>query len=114
MKKLEQIKQTRAQIESPNVKIDDHFSDSAAALSSELNQANMVKRSYFMKGFDVAIALDLPSKFTDWLAKEGIKADRMNAEGEVLYFKYEGASHDLKGTSKQLFEYWIENVYKPE
>lgn len=50
-------------------------------------------------GFDAAIALDLPVKFAEW------------------YHEYELGLTELSldfTTLKELYNHWIENIYKPE
>lgn len=54
-----------------------------------------------IKGFDAAIALDLPVKFADWW-------DDLTDWSDILaHF-----GHSSPNT-KQLYEYWLEKIYKP-
>lgn len=64
-------------------------------------------------GFDAAIALDLPIKFTDWMAVNGIKVDGKKDE-QITWMKYVGSTHTNQGTTKELYKYWIDNIYKFE
>lgn len=66
-------------------------------------------------GFDKAIALDLPVKFTDWLSSEGWQ--RISFELPfVKWFNnkiHKGdrfKASEIK-TSVELFNYWLDNIY---
>jgi hypothetical protein len=66
--------------------------------------------SAFEKGFDAAIALDLPVKFMEWSADLiSTRKDR-----HILHLLPEVSKQDRWYTEKELYQYWIENIYKPE
>ena len=58
----------------------------------------------FIKGFDAAIALDLPVKFDEWKAEE---CSLKNFVTGTPWF-YDGKHW----SSKELYQYWIENILK--
>jgi hypothetical protein len=69
----------------------------------------------FIKGFDAAIALNLPVKFAEWQINEGITY--YNPDGKIefpnSYFRKDNHSMDIE-TPQELYQYWIENIYKSE
>ena len=63
---------------------------------------------YWKTGFDAAIALDLPVKFAEWCLYgkyEAFKNIRRHASMQGL---------SLEEETKELYRYWIENVYNLE
>jgi hypothetical protein len=75
-----------------------------APFDHEGNYANnMIKR-----GFDAAIALDLPVKFDKWVREGG------DFGLGILYYSpdlYKFRNAFL--STKELYQYWLDNVYKP-
>jgi hypothetical protein len=62
----------------------------------------------FKAGFDAVIALDLPVKFAEWLRKDwNYVKGKYRHKGD--FYK----NYNLQ-TEKELYQYWIENIYKPE
>lgn len=71
----------------------------------------------FIQGFDAAIALNLPVKFADWVAKaeqEGL----IDSHAEEVWWislefgeKYNLAKHI---STNELAKCWLDNIYKPE
>ena len=72
--------------------------------------ACIVSINDFKKGFDAAIALDLPVMFTKW--KDWVTNTASHeANSEMLKIvKMIGG----KPGAEELYKYWIENVYIPE
>lgn len=68
----------------------------------------------YEEGFNQALSLDLPVKFAEYLAVNGIKPDGKDKDGNMYWMKYVNAGHTNQGTTVQLYQYWIENIYKPE
>lgn len=66
------------------------------------------RRDNYVSGFDAAIALDLPVKFAEWKDENWHKHE---VKLEVL-----DKTHvfDRNVSMKQLYQYWIDNIYKPE
>lgn len=66
----------------------------------------------FDKGFDRAIALDLPVKFTTWTRHNSVMSSDegiyLTDEKAILHFGY------FVVNEKELYQYWIDNIYKPE
>lgn len=63
------------------------------------------KGASFEEGFDAAIALDLPIKFAEWF------------ETKEPSWKDWRREHYLLGGSElrqRAYQYWIENIFKPE
>ena len=61
---------------------------------------NMIK-----KGFDAAIALDLPVKFAEWFETKEPSWKDWRREHYLL------SDSELR---QRAYQYWIENIYKPE
>lgn len=57
----------------------------------------------FIEGFNHALELDLPVKFHEWCV-------RSNYEYKDVVRKF----FEDKELAKKLYQYWIDNVYKPE
>ena len=65
----------------------------------------------FIVGFDSCMDLELPIKFAEW--KQNNFYDGKQINGVWCYTKSMYLNPEWK-TLKQLFDYWIENVYKKE
>jgi len=65
---------------------------------------------YWKTGFDAAIALDLPVKFMEYSAN----LISTRKDGHILHLLPEISKQDRWYTEKELYQYWIENVYKSE
>ena len=64
------------------------------------------KESSFEDGFNAAIALDLPVKFSEWKDKNWKKFDvKLEVLKKIHVF-------DRNVTTKELYQYWLENVFK--
>lgn len=62
----------------------------------------------FDRGFDAAIALDLPVKFHEWVrisVKKGDVKDNNNGSYLINNHYY---------ISEELYQYWIDNIFEPE
>lgn len=89
------------------------FLEDVAPFDHETNYGN----NRFRAGFDAAIALNLPVKFADWVAKaeqEGL----IDSHAEEVWWislefgeKYNLAKHI---STNELAKCWLENIYKPE
>ncbi len=64
----------------------------------------------FRQGFDLCLGLELHIKFLDWAATNGCW--RNGPEGAKWYSLVIKLGGDK--TTKELFEYWLENIYKIE
>lgn len=62
----------------------------------------------FKKGFDAAIELDLPVKFYKWRKRLTDNKMRNMLGSKCVRYSEENELEQL------LYQYWIENVYKPE
>ncbi len=64
----------------------------------------------YKEGFIAAIALDLPVKFAEWkdLSLESFELRRL------ADFTYQIDGEDATLTNKELYQYWIENIYTHE
>lgn len=60
-------------------------------------------------GFDAAIVLNLPIKFAEWIAELEIAKDD---EPFMWWWNRQDGSNPRIST-KELYEYWINNIYKP-
>lgn len=70
----------------------------------------------FKRGFDAAIALDLPVKFAEWHQELECCTEHPENMPELWDENptLEGfTSHSLK-PMEELYQYWINNIYKPE
>lgn len=63
------------------------------------------------EGFDTAIALDLPVKFSNW-------KDKYTEKMGGYYYKSRlfdsGLERNKEYTNETLYQYWIDNIYKSE
>lgn len=93
---------------------EDYISDYDPLQGTYQYSKEAVKWGY-KNGFDAAIALDLPIKFAEWQINEGITY--YNPDGKIgfpnSYFRKDNHSMDIE-TPKELYQYWLENIYKPE
>jgi len=70
----------------------------------------------YKEGFIAAIALDLPVKFNEWV-KDWPFGFKRNDEYHIImqtifpHYTTEGYGEP---TSKQLYQYWLNNIYNPE
>lgn len=67
----------------------------------------------FIAGHRAALALELHIKFAEWMAVNGIKVDGKKGD-EITWMKYVEASHTNQGTTREIYTYWFNNVYKSE
>jgi hypothetical protein len=67
------------------------------------------ERNFYKSGFDAAIALDLPVKFAEWIKKEAWYGNINLNASESIWVRNKGFM-----SPKELYKYWIENIYKPE
>lgn len=81
-------------------------------MSEEVSDVLMQKAKYhgYEEGFDAAIALDLPVKFAEW----SNTLLRTKKDNYSLFMLPEVSKQDRGYTTKELYEYWRDNVYKPE
>lgn len=76
------------------------------------------KEQGFIMGFDAAIALDLPVKFAQWAGENYFFAQNVGEEGGWITDKELIAEGDydkrvaMRRPTKQLYKYWIDNIYK--
>lgn len=71
-------------------------------------------RGGYELGFNACLALDLPVKFLAWLKEREFLGDFTFWEGKIWF---RGGKIKLPSawvTEKELFEYWIDNIYKSE
>ena len=71
----------------------------------------------FQQGFDAAIALDLPVKFAEWMTErifhhDILMDDQVWRHGNI--WTRLPVSKDAWVTPIELYQYWIDNIYKPE
>lgn len=66
--------------------------------------------SNFRAGFDAAIALDLPVKFAKWI--NSVKY--VDPEDLKVRINPELVPIEVGGKTEELYQYWIDNIYKPE
>ena len=59
----------------------------------------------FEKGFNSALALDLPVKFAEWKVQE-CTLNNFTEKNWMFDGKW--------WSSKELYQYWIDNIYKPK
>ena len=76
--------------------------------SEEILAYRNTLKSYYRFGFDAAIALDLPVKFADWYQS----INKMGHDTRVKIVKE--LNLDCYPTIKDFYQYWIDNIYKPE
>lgn len=62
--------------------------------------ACLISEIDFKKGFDAAIALDLPVKFAIWMTKPYLQ------EAKNIVRKHHPNYH------KELYQYWLESIFK--
>lgn len=60
----------------------------------------------YSDGFDAAIALELPIKFHRWMVGFNYK--------KIVELRKVKGYEDIELTNENLYQYWIENIYKPE
>lgn len=75
----------------------------------------------YCRGFDAALALDLPVKFNKWYIDEYLpavvfgEATGISKEVASLFRKWKDDLKFLQNERDLLaYKYWIDNVYKPE
>lgn len=72
----------------------------------------------FVDGFDAAIALDLPVKFAKWLKNLDNGTEHYDyytgKKSESISFSPSDCFEDDIMTVEELYQYWINNIYKPE
>lgn len=74
--------------------------------------------NFYRMGFDAAIALDLPVKFAEW--REGYIAmllaefDQKYYQTRDEYIPHKERAAITHQSTKKLYKYWLDNVYKPE
>lgn len=56
--------------------------------------------SYYEKGFNVTIALELPVKFYEWAGGQTNEQGNLDSEFSNM-------------SAQELYQYWINNIYKP-
>ena len=60
----------------------------------------------YKRGFDAAIALDLPVKFAEWML-----VNTEHKVGGIRVMKIN--KHHYFNSAKELYQYWLDNIYKP-
>lgn len=74
------------------------------------NDKNM-RNTGFREGASYILALDLPVKFAEW-------KDKYTERQMGVYYKSRmfesGLEINKEYTNESLYQYWIDNVYKPE
>ena len=88
----------------------DNFKKKREAILEDLWLNENLGPSIVSRGFDAAIALDLPVKFAEWkdLSLESFELRRL------ADFTYQIDGEDATLTNKELYQYWIENIYTHE
>lgn len=66
----------------------------------------------WMRGWDTAMALNLPVKFAEWTQKDKRKRYANGKWGAVRAGC--GGGEQTFYTDQEMFDYWLENIYKPE
>jgi len=76
-------------------------------MNATINEAS---EDLYSDGFYAAIALNLPVKFMEW------SADLISTrkDGHILHLLPETAKQDRWYTETELYEYWVENIFKIE
>lgn len=64
----------------------------------------------FEEGIEKTLDLDIPIHFANWMATNGIRVD-FAKHNKIHWMKWENTSHSTKGTTKELFNYWFENIF---
>ena len=111
MNKLEEYRDKKAEKYRDNVVEMTRYNEGCTSYDAE--------RGY-QRGFDAAIALDLPVKYNAWYLDEylhavtGIGSHNISEEG-VTYLKSLKTQYFRKDDREpHVYQYWIDNIYKPE
>lgn len=83
-------------------KLEEYKKNQNAAEGNYHSNPELMVRTAYDKGFDAAIALDLPVKFAIW---QSLQRDENTGLLKLPY---------LSMGWKILYQYWINNIYKPE
>lgn len=94
------------------------YRDSLTLFGKSLNYEEMNYNDGIEKGFNAAIALDLPVRFAKWLktldnGTEGFDPHTKQVIPSIGFSPYDCFTDNLM-TEEQLYQYWLENIYKPE
>ena len=94
----------------------DNFKKKREAILEDLWLNENLGPSIVSRGCDAAIALDLPVIFNEWV-KDWPFGFKRNDEYHIImqtifpHYTTEGYGEP---TSKQLYQYWLNNIYNPE
>lgn len=104
-------------------KLEEYKSNEAQRLfiqgeAEDFNEEHDIQQhNAFIDGFDAVIALDLSAKFAEWIDNGRWKRERgrngVFGKWYVPSAGYGGGEPTMY-TTKELYQYWIDNVYKPE
>lgn len=98
MNNLEKYKFNQSEIEFPEEGEDSIYCDTA-----------LLHRTGFVVGFESALSLNLPVKFLEWYTYELSLWSRDKVEEDV----YDKLGKDGL-TDAEWYDYWINNIFKPE
>lgn len=67
------------------------------------------KETDFIAGFDACMDLELPIKFAEWLSN--LETEIEIEYQDEQYYEANYYLNDKECTIKEIFNYWIENIY---
>lgn len=67
-----------------------------------------------MEEYADQVASERAVEFNEWTAKKGIKPDSRNEQGEMVWYKYNKASHNIVGTTKDIYKIFNESRSKQQ